>query len=412
MKSKTYMLLVVGLLLIFIASASAAPLKLPASSKAPAGPQMPVATPQGVTPAAIKPNLIIKSFSRNPGTTTDSSPFDLIVEIWNKGSAASAATQQYSQSCKVNSGGPACPVPTAIGTLPSIPANGTYKLKIAGLKGTEGSYEVTIKLLPESDNNSQWYSFPIGPKIFALTAPNGGESWPLGSTHQITWSPGDLRGNVRLDLYKDGTERTNKVGVITDNTPATVGKYSWKVGEIGGGNAAAGDGYRVVVSSYTPEKKDASKTAFRIAPFAAGSPSINSVSNASMPAPYNTVRDDIDPRKFWLKDQNCSTLGQNSFDRATASAKLLATPYCDLRNDSSSRCKWRLPTNEELRQRAENMEGHGFINLASGGYWSSSIYADNYDKAWVVVIGGSDNGKPFPAWKADSKRVWPICDFQ
>ena len=45
MKSKNYMLLVVGLLLIFITSVSAAPLKLPALSK----------TPQSMTPIVAQP---------------------------------------------------------------------------------------------------------------------------------------------------------------------------------------------------------------------------------------------------------------------------------------------------------------------------------------------------------------------
>jgi hypothetical protein len=99
---------------------------------------------------------------------------------------------------------------------------------------------------------------------FQMTAPNGGESWPLDTTRLITWSPGNVSGNVRLDLYKGGTALANKVGTITTNTPAATGKYSWHVGKYIGGTAIAGEGYLVVISSYTPEMKDSSNGPFTI----------------------------------------------------------------------------------------------------------------------------------------------------
>ena len=73
-----------------------------------------------------------------------------------------------------------------------------------------------------------------------------------------------MSGNVRLDLYKDGTALANKVGTITTNTPAATGKYSWHVGKYIGGTAIAGEGYLVVISSYTPEMKDSSNGPFTI----------------------------------------------------------------------------------------------------------------------------------------------------
>ena len=99
---------------------------------------------------------------------------------------------------------------------------------------------------------------------FQMTAPNGGESWPLDTTRLITWSPGNVSGNVRLDLYKGGTALANKVGTITTNTPAATGKYSWHVGKYIGGTAIAGEGYLVVISSNTPEMKDSSNGPFTI----------------------------------------------------------------------------------------------------------------------------------------------------
>ena len=73
-----------------------------------------------------------------------------------------------------------------------------------------------------------------------------------------------MSGIVHLDLYKDGTALANKVGTITTNTPAATGKYSWHVGKYIGGTAIAGEGYLIVISSYTPEMKDSSNGPFTI----------------------------------------------------------------------------------------------------------------------------------------------------
>lgn len=51
---------------------------------------------------------------------------------------------------------------------------------------------------------------------------------------------------------------------ITTNNPAATGKYSWHVGKYIGGTAIAGEGYLVVISSYTPEMKDSSNGPFTI----------------------------------------------------------------------------------------------------------------------------------------------------
>src|SRR5437867_842440 len=59
-----------------------------------------------------------------------------------------------------------------------------------------------------------------------ITAPNGGESWPIGSTQTITWTKTGTMGNVRLEYSTDGG--TNYT-VITASTPATSSPYSWVV---------------------------------------------------------------------------------------------------------------------------------------------------------------------------------------
>jgi hypothetical protein len=103
----------------------------------------------------------------------------------------------------------------------------------------------------------------------------------------ITWSPGDVSGSVRLDIYKDGTEPANRVGVITGNTLAAAGKYSWKIGSFLGGEAYIGGGYMVVVSSYTTEKKDTSNAFFNIIP--AGPPGAASAKKVVSTAGISTA---------------------------------------------------------------------------------------------------------------------------
>src|SRR5437899_3742931 len=60
-----------------------------------------------------------------------------------------------------------------------------------------------------------------------ITAPNGSESWSIGSTQTITWTKTGTIGSVRLDYSTDGG--ATYPNVITVSTPATPGSYSWTV---------------------------------------------------------------------------------------------------------------------------------------------------------------------------------------
>jgi hypothetical protein len=56
-----------------------------------------------------------------------------------------------------------------------------------------------------------------------VTSPNGGESWPAGSFHQITFDE-NLDGNVKIDLYKGGVFNS----VITGSTSSD-GSANWTI---------------------------------------------------------------------------------------------------------------------------------------------------------------------------------------
>jgi len=135
-----------------------------------------------------------------------------------------------------------------------------------GGKATPGSgYSIRVKTMNNNSSDESDASFTISGGPFALTAPNGGESWPRGSTRLITWNPGAATGSVRLDLYKGGTALDNIIGGITANTPAAAGKYSWHVGDRQGNTPAPeGNDYFVVIHAYTPDLRDPGNGPFTI----------------------------------------------------------------------------------------------------------------------------------------------------
>jgi hypothetical protein len=88
-----------------------------------------------------------------------------------------------------------------------------------------------------------------------VTVPNGGESWPAGTTHEITWTQTDLTGSATVDLYKGGIYQK------TLGTPdVTLGEFSWAISA----SEAAGADYRVMV--WQGGTSDESDGDFTIAP--------------------------------------------------------------------------------------------------------------------------------------------------
>ncbi|MBI2431663.1 MAG: S8 family serine peptidase [Candidatus Hydrogenedentes bacterium] len=83
---------------------------------------------------------------------------------------------------------------------------------------------------------------PPAPAL-TLTAPNGGESWTQGSTHDITWTSTDIPGGVtlKLELLKAGVfYSTIDAGVEND------GVYSWTIPSLPSADAACD--FQVMIS--------------------------------------------------------------------------------------------------------------------------------------------------------------------
>ncbi|MCP4221462.1 MAG: hypothetical protein GY765_42950, partial [bacterium] len=105
------------------------------------------------------------------------------------------------------------------------------------------------------------YYYPDPFPLLTLTAPNGGESWKVGSQQNITWTSTGLDGQrVRLLLYKGGTQ----VGLIADNLPISPGNFSWNVGEYEGGTAGHGEDYQIRIETANGDYHDTSASYFKI----------------------------------------------------------------------------------------------------------------------------------------------------
>jgi len=73
-----------------------------------------------------------------------------------------------------------------------------------------------------------------------VTSPNGGEAWELGSTNEITWTSSYVSGDVKIELYQNGSAYQIIEG-STDND----GSYSWTIPE----THDEGTDYKINISS-------------------------------------------------------------------------------------------------------------------------------------------------------------------
>ncbi len=92
-----------------------------------------------------------------------------------------------------------------------------------------------------------------------VTAPNGCESWTLGTSQGITWSSQGCTGNVRINLVNAGGGVFGTIAIV----PVASGSYSWTVGQTNSGPAPSGD-YRIGLYVPTQDVDDQSDVAFSI----------------------------------------------------------------------------------------------------------------------------------------------------
>lgn len=96
---------------------------------------------------------------------------------------------------------------------------------------------------------------PASPTL-SLTAPNGGESWEIGSTHAITWSSSGLAW-LKIELSRDGGSSYSET--LVDPVPASAGSFNWLIT----GPPTSDARVRVSTSTITPAS-DESNDDFKI----------------------------------------------------------------------------------------------------------------------------------------------------
>ena len=126
-----------------------------------------------------------------------------------------------------------------------------------------------------------------------------------------------------------------------------------------------------------------------------------------------TVTDNL-TRLIWLKNANCFVGGRDWYG-ALISSNDLESGSCGL-TDNSSKGDWRLPNRNELLSLVYTQtlgikipEGHPFLNVLEGHYWTSSTSWSNFGAGayylYLYDASVSQDGKA-----GTINCVWPVRD--
>ncbi|MBN1196325.1 MAG: hypothetical protein JXA62_02875 [Candidatus Aminicenantes bacterium] len=99
-------------------------------------------------------------------------------------------------------------------------------------------------------------------QTITITAPNGGESWAVGSNQTITWTTsGIASGQFRIILFDGDTN----LGTIASYLPVTQNSFNWIVGNLtDAANVGAGSNYKIKIRIISEAPSDFSDAAFSI----------------------------------------------------------------------------------------------------------------------------------------------------
>lgn len=129
---------------------------------------------------------------------------------------------------------------------------------------------------------------PPGSASITVTAPNGGESWEVGSSHAIKWSTTGTVGNVKIDYSTNGGGSWTSITSSTAND----GSYTWTVPN------AVSSSCRVKVSETDGSPYDASNSNFSIV--ASSTPSEISVNRTDLYFCYILGGAALKPQSFTI----------------------------------------------------------------------------------------------------------------
>ncbi|MCX6583419.1 MAG: carboxypeptidase regulatory-like domain-containing protein [Candidatus Aminicenantes bacterium] len=145
----------------------------------------------------------------------------------------------------------------------SVPAGShTYSWTIPARMRAGNNYQIKISAVDAGvmaeDISNDFLIVPLS--VIALNYPVGAEVWQVKRSYDITWGSSGIN-NIKIELYKGAALNT----VISENTPAAAGKYTWAVPS---NQPLAGD-YKIKISSVDVgiNLSDAGKSAFTISAY-------------------------------------------------------------------------------------------------------------------------------------------------
>ena len=156
-----------------------------------------------------------------------------------------------------------------------------YYNRISNSSANDGSYSWNIPIdIPSGDNYqvavyslndlslgdfSEYFSISSSSvNSITVSSPDGGESWVLGSTQDITWSSTNVSGYIGIQLYS-GDSYVNSIS----SSSANDGVFSWNIPS----TLTPGDDYRVrIYSTSDSDIQDYSNSYFSITSSQGGDP--------------------------------------------------------------------------------------------------------------------------------------------
>jgi Leucine-rich repeat (LRR) protein len=136
------------------------------------------------------------------------------------------------------SGLPGGPVTNSSGVYDVIVPAGWSGTVTPSLEGYTFDPPSRIYTTLTADQLAQDYAATLILATITVTAPNGGESWQAGTSHDITWTHTGLSGSVTIDLYKAAVYQET---LGTADVSALM--YSWAIAS----GETPGTDYRVLV---------------------------------------------------------------------------------------------------------------------------------------------------------------------